>query len=92
MLMLNAQWHEILLITVTALIGMFGIGMAVEKFWERKLNIVQQLMALGGGLLLIIPGLVTDAAGFALIAGVIIWQKIQIKRAPSEGSRLPANQ
>ncbi len=46
MLMLNAQWHEILLITVTALIGMFGIGMAVEKFWERKLNIVQQLMAL----------------------------------------------
>ena len=92
MLMLNAQWHEILLITVTALIGMFGIGMEVEKFWERKLNIVQQLMALGGGLLLIIPGLVTDAAGFALIAGVIIWQKIQIKRAPSEGSRLPANQ
>jgi TRAP transporter 4TM/12TM fusion protein len=92
MLMLNAQWHEILLITVTALIGMFGIGMAVEKFWERKLNIVQQLMALGGGLLLIIPGLVTDAAGFALIVGVIIWQKIQIKRAPSEGSRLPANQ
>jgi TRAP transporter 4TM/12TM fusion protein len=77
MLMLNAQWHEILLIAVTALIGMFGIGMAVEKFWTSRLNIIQQLMALAGGLLLIIPGLLTDAIGLVLIAAVILWQRVQ---------------
>ena len=77
MLMLNAHWYEILLIVVTALIGMFGIGMAVEKFWESKLNIIQQLLALSGGLLLIIPGLVTDAIGLALIAAVVLWQRVQ---------------
>ncbi|MDD4080671.1 MAG: TRAP transporter permease [Eubacteriales bacterium] len=82
MLMLNAQWYEILQIAVTALIGMFGIGMAVEKYYESKLNILQQLMALAGGLLLIIPGLVTDLFGLALIILVVIWQKIQIKRTP----------
>lgn len=82
MLMLNAQWYEVVLIAVTALIGMFGVGMAIEKYWESKLNVIQQLMALAGGLLLIIPGLVTDAIGLALIALVVIWQKIQNKNHP----------
>ena len=86
MLMLNAHWYEVVLIAVTAIIGMFGIGMAIEKFWESKLNMIQQLMALAGGLLLIIPGLVTDAIGFALIALVVIWQRIQNRKSP--GSRL----
>ena len=81
MLMLNAHWHEIVLIAVTAVIGMFGVGMAVEKFWESRLNLLQQLMALAGGLMLIIPGLLTDAAGIALIGGVILWQKAQKRRA-----------
>jgi TRAP transporter 4TM/12TM fusion protein len=80
MLMLNAQWHEIVLIAVTAIIGMFGIGMAVEKYWESRLNLLQQLMSLAGGLLLIIPGLVTDLAGIALIGAVILWQKVQNKK------------
>jgi len=53
----------------------------VEKYWESKLNLLQQLMALAGGLLLIIPGLVTDAVGFTLIALVVIWQRVQKKKA-----------
>ena len=80
MLMLSAPWHEIVLIALTAIIGMFGIGMAVEKYWESKLNLLQQLMALAGGLLLIIPGLVTDLAGIALIGAVILWQKAQNRK------------
>ncbi len=81
MLMLNAHWYEVALIALTAVIGMFGIGMAVEKYWDSKLNLLQQLMALAGGLLLIIPGLVTDAVGFTLIALVVIWQRVQKKKA-----------
>jgi len=84
MLMLNAQWHEVALIALTALIGMFGVGMAVEKYWESRLNLLQQLMALAGGLMLIIPGLVTDAAGFSLIALVVIWQKVQNRQAAAQ--------
>lgn len=84
MLMLNAQWHEVVLIAVTALIGMFGVGMAIEKYWESKLNVIQQLMALAGGLLLIIPGLITDIVGFLLIALVVIWQKIQNRKHPEK--------
>ncbi len=87
MLMLNAQWYEVILIAVTAIIGMFGIGMAVEKFWDSKLNVIQQLMALAGGLLLIIPGLLTDAIGFSLIALVILWQRIQKRQTKMKEAR-----
>ena len=83
MLMLNARWHEIVLIALTAIIGMYGVGMAVEKYWESRLNLIQQLMALAGGLMLIIPGLVTDGAGIALIGGVLLWQRLQQTRGQS---------
>ena len=84
MLMLNAQWYEVVLIAVTALIGMFGVGMAIEKYWESKLNVIQQLLALAGGLMLIVPGLITDIVGFLLIALVVIWQKIQNRNHPEK--------
>ncbi len=84
MLMLNAHWYEVVLIAVTAVIGMFGIGMAIEKYWESKLNVIQQLMALAGGLLLIIPGLVTDSIGLVLIVVVVLWQKMQNKKHPGK--------
>ncbi len=77
MLMLNAEWYEVVLIAITALIGMFGLGVGVEGYYESKLNILQRLMAAAGGLLLIIPGLVTDGAGLVLIALVVFWQKMQ---------------
>jgi TRAP transporter 4TM/12TM fusion protein len=84
MLMLNAAWYEVAWIALTALAGMFGIGMAVENYWDSKLNVIQQVSALAGGLLLIIPGLITDIAGFTLIAMVILWQWLQnrAKRNP----------
>ena len=79
MLMLNAHWYDVLLIVLTALAGMFGVGMALERFWNSKLNWIQTLMSLVGGLCLIKPGLLTDAIGLALIGGVLVWQYFQNK-------------
>ena len=77
MLMLNSKWYEVVIIIITALAGMFGVGMALERFWDTKLNWIQTLMSLAGGLLLIKPGLTTDAIGFVLIALVLVWQRVQ---------------
>lgn len=79
MLMLNAVWYDVVLIVLTALAGMFGVGMALERFWSSKLNWAQTLMSLVGGLCLIKPGLLTDAIGLSLIAGVLVWQAVQNK-------------
>ncbi len=76
MLMLNAAWYEVALTAVTAVGGMVGIGMAVTKYWTSRLNIFQQLIALAGGLLLIVPGVATDLLGVALVVGIMVWQKV----------------
>ena len=75
MLMLNAQWYEILQIGVTAMIGMLGVGMCIERYYLTKLTRIEQLGALAGGLLLIAPGLTTDLVGIVLVAAVILWQR-----------------
>ena len=79
MLMLNAAWYEVLQIVITSLVGMLGVGMCLEKYWNSRLNILQQAIALVGGLLLIYPGTVTDIIGIVLVAAVILWQRAQNK-------------
>lgn len=76
MLMLNAAWYEVIQIVLTSIIGMIGVGMCLERFWVRKLNVVQQIMALVGGLCLIYPGTLTDIIGIVLVGSVILWQRL----------------
>ncbi len=84
MLMLNAQWYEVLLITVTAMLGMFGLGMGVEGYLETAMPPWERLMAAAGGLLLIIPGWLTDGAGLGLIAAVVLIERTRGKRQRRE--------
>ena len=75
--MLNAEWYDVIQIVITSLIGMLGVGMCLEKYWERRMNIFQQFVALVGGLALIYPGTLTDIIGIVLVGAVIVWQKAQ---------------
>ena len=43
------------------------------------MNIVQRIVTILGGVLLIIPGVWTDAAGIALVAIAVIWQMLEKK-------------
>jgi TRAP transporter 4TM/12TM fusion protein len=85
MLMLNAPWYQVVQIAVTAMIGMTGIGMALEKFWTVKLTVIEQIIALAGGLMLIDPGLLTDAIGIVLVGAVYLWQRHRGKVAKTPG-------
>lgn len=83
MLMLNAEWYEILQIIVTAFIGMLGISMSIEKYWNTKLSVFQQIITLAGGLCLIIPGIVSDIIGLILVGTVMLIQKVFLQRKAS---------
>jgi TRAP transporter 4TM/12TM fusion protein len=82
LLMIGAQWWEVLQMSVTAMIGMFGVAMCLQRFYVRKMNLVQQLMSLAGGLMLIHPELWTDFVGIGLILIVVLWQRYDHKRMP----------
>ncbi len=79
LLMIDASLFDVIRMMVTALIGMFGVAMFMQKFYMSRLNIIQQVLALAGGLLLIDPGLMTDIIGLGLIALVVIWNRAQTK-------------
>ena len=86
MLMLNARWYEVAQIVITSLVGMFGIGMGLERYWKTKLNLLQMLMALAGGLMLVYPGTLTDVIGIVLVGLVVAWQFFQEKKAALSSS------
>ncbi len=74
MLFIDAVWYDVVLITVTSLIGMYGVAIGLQGYTIGKINVPLRIVAIVGGLLLIIPGLVTDTIGLSLIAAVILFQ------------------
>ena len=75
-----ANMFEMFLVIVTSIVGIFGVSAALEGYMFGNINIIQRVISAVGGLLLIIPGYVTDIVGVVLVGGVIVWQFIE--RAP----------
>ena len=80
MLMINAEWYDLIRISATAIVGMIGIGCALEGYGVRHAHLLQRVMFLVGGLLLIEPGLMTDIIGIGLVVLAALWQMLENKR------------
>lgn len=74
-LMINATVPNLLWSLSTAIIGMIGVSSALIGYLTGSLNTFQRVLLFGGGLLMIYPGLFTDAAGLAIIAGTFVLQR-----------------
>ena len=70
MLLIDAQWYDVALITVTALMGIFGVAAGLGGFVFKPLKVWERVLFIAGGLTLLIPGLATDLIGLALVAAV----------------------
>ena len=83
MLIIGADkpWYEIVLLVITALCGIFIVSAGMEGYLMRTMPWWQRVLALVGGLCMIIPGLVTDAVGLGMIALVVVIQFISKKKA-----------
>ena len=66
---------------VSAIIGIVGLAAGVEGFLLVKMPWYERLMSVVGGLLLVIPGLVTDGIGAALLAAFVAMQVGKSRRA-----------
>ena len=82
MLLVNTTWYEVLLITVTSVIGMYGVtyglsgfGAGEESGSGRIAGIFRRLISIAGGLMLIYPGIGTDIFGVALVGSVMLWRR-----------------
>ena len=76
----DKPWYEIVLLVVTALCGIYIISAGMEGYMFKHMSWLERILALAGGLCMIIPGIVTDAVGLGLIVLVFIIQKIGAKK------------
>lgn len=76
----DKPWYDIVILVITALCGIYIISAGMEGYMFKHMPVWERLMALAGGLLMIIPGWETDIAGVALMVLVIVLQKIGEKK------------
>ena len=82
----NVEWYDVLLISVTALLGLFGIAAALNGHLYRKIPMVLRFALVAGGLGMMIPGLTSDLIGLAVVAAVVVFQYISGKKQAASAS------
>ena len=81
MIMIGGTFLEALPMICTAIIGLVGIGAGFIGYLNGPVNPLMRLVSLAGGLLLVIPGTLTDIIGIALVAVVYITNRLSHKKA-----------
>jgi TRAP transporter 4TM/12TM fusion protein len=80
LLMVDTVWYEPIFIIISAFMGIFGLAMSVNGFAVKKLSIPLRILVGVGGIMLIIPGIVTDVVGISIVGGTWLLQKLSLKK------------
>lgn len=80
MLFIDADVIQVVVIIVTSLVGLTGVSGGLEGYMLTNMNPIQRILAVVGGLCLIIPGTITDLAGIAIVGASVIWQLADKKK------------
>lgn len=72
MLFVNTTAIRVVQIVITSIIGMIGISMGLEGYFNSPLSWPLRAVSIIGGLCLIYPGSVSDVIGIALVAAIIV--------------------
>lgn len=88
MLFVDTTAPEVILICITAVIGIFAVSAALEGYLLHHMPWYQRIVCVAGGLLLIYPGIVTDSIGVAIVAVVVAMQVLTHKKVQNAVSQL----
>ena len=73
-------WWHVAQISITAVMGLFGIAAALNGYLYRHIHWTLRLVLVAGGLCMMIPGTLTDAVGLALVLAVIFYQRVSARK------------
>ncbi|MBE6571267.1 MAG: TRAP transporter permease [Ruminococcaceae bacterium] len=80
MLFIEATGIEIVVIILTAIIGIFALSAALEGYMFRKLKFYEIIPLIIGGLLMIYPDNLTSVIGLVVVAVITVLQVIMSKK------------
>jgi TRAP transporter 4TM/12TM fusion protein len=79
LLLIDSTWYRTLFVVGTATVGMLGISAGLIGFWLRRMPVWERVWAAAAGLLLIIPGWITDSVGLGSLAIIFVLQWVQVR-------------
>ena len=74
MLLIDTNALEVVLIIITSIAGILMLGIGLEGYLRGKLFWPLRIVAIAGGLLLLVPGVLTDIIGVAVLAALFVIQ------------------
>ena len=77
LLLIDTVWYEVILLSITAAIGIFGVAAGLSGYFYTNMNLFERLITMAGGLILIIPGVLTDVIGIGLVGLAFLWQYVR---------------
>ncbi len=80
MVLVDTTAVEVIMIAATSLVGMFGLGMALEGYYRGSIPWYLRILSAAGGLCLVDPGTVTDIIGIVVVGGVVAMQVLKEKK------------
>ena len=72
---------EIIYVTITALLGVYIVSVAIEGFFKSTIVLPLRLLLFVGGVLMMIPGLSTDLVGTAFVVAAALVQRMLNRKA-----------
>ena len=76
----NIQVFDVIMVIFSATVGMLAIAAALAGYLTRNMNIITRIVLAAGGLLMVIPGLWTDLAGYVILAVILGLQFMENKK------------
>ena len=80
MVLVDTTVVEVVMIAITSLIGMFGLGMALEGYYRGSIPWYLRILSAAGGLCLVYPGTVTDVIGIVVVGAIVVMQILRAKK------------
>ena len=79
----TASFASVIVPFITAVIGIFALAIAINNFYNIKLNIIERIGFFAGAMLMIKPGILTDGIGIAILATMMLLHLAREKRMVS---------
>lgn len=80
MLLIDVTAGDIILIVITSIIGIIGVGSAVSGYFLTHQSFLERIIFFVGGLLMVIPGIETDLMGLGLLLLGYLIQRRKAKK------------
>ncbi len=74
MVLVDTNFIEVVGIVISSILGMFGVAAALNGHLFRPIPLLMRLAICAGGLMMMVPGVLTDAVGIALVGGIFAFQ------------------